>query len=39
MDEGGVIAPLACIVNAVSDACGGVTVDRYPLMPERVRQS
>jgi carbon-monoxide dehydrogenase large subunit len=37
MGEGGVIAAPACIVNSVSDACGGVPVGRYPLTPERVR--
>jgi carbon-monoxide dehydrogenase large subunit len=38
MGEGGVIGSPGCIVNAVSDACGGVPIGRYPLTPERVRQ-
>ena len=38
MGEGGVIGSPGCIVNAVSDACAGAPVGRYPLTPERVRQ-
>lgn len=36
MGEGGVISAPAAIVNAVSDALGGVPIGRYPLTPERV---
>jgi carbon-monoxide dehydrogenase large subunit len=38
MGEGGVISAPATIVNAVSDALGGVAIGRYPLTPERVYQ-
>ncbi len=38
MGEGGVISAPATIVNAVSDALGGVAIGRYPLTPERVHQ-
>lgn len=37
MGEGGVISAPATVVNAVSDALGGVPIGRYPLTPERVR--
>ncbi|MGD9765390.1 MAG: xanthine dehydrogenase family protein molybdopterin-binding subunit [Candidatus Binatia bacterium] len=35
--EGGVVSAPAAVVNAVSDALGGVAIPRYPLTPERVR--
>ncbi len=35
--EGGVVSAPAAVVNAVSDALGGVAISRYPLTPERVR--
>jgi len=40
MGEGGAIAPLPALANAVSDALAalGVSVDSLPLSPERVRQ-
>ena len=36
MGEGGTIGAPAAIVNAVSDALGGVAIGRYPLTPERI---
>ena len=40
MGEGGAIAPLPALANAVSDALAplGVSVDSLPLSPERVRR-
>ena len=38
MGEGGVVSAPAAIVNAVSDALGGVAIGRYPLTPERIRE-
>jgi len=39
MGEGGAIAPLPALANAVSDALAplGVSVDALPLSPDRVR--
>ena len=34
--EGGVVSVPAAIVNAVSDALGGIPIGRYPLTPERI---
>ena len=35
--EGGVVSVPAAVINAVSNALGGVAISRYPLTPERVR--
>jgi carbon-monoxide dehydrogenase large subunit len=37
MGEGGTIGAPGAIVNAISDALGGVPIGRVPLTPERVR--
>ena len=34
--EGGAIAAPAAVLNAVSDALGGVRVEQLPLTPDRV---
>jgi carbon-monoxide dehydrogenase large subunit len=34
--EGGTLAPPAAILNAVSDALGGVAITQLPLSPARV---
>jgi aerobic carbon-monoxide dehydrogenase large subunit len=38
MGEGGIISAPATIINALSDALGGVAIGRYPLTPERVHR-
>ena len=40
MGEGGAIAPLPALANAVSDALAplGVTVDALPISPDRLRR-
>jgi carbon-monoxide dehydrogenase large subunit len=40
MGEGGAIAPLPALANAVSDALAplGISIDALPLSPERIRQ-
>ncbi|HTY56144.1 MAG TPA: xanthine dehydrogenase family protein molybdopterin-binding subunit [Candidatus Binataceae bacterium] len=38
MGEGGIISGPAVIINALSDALGGVAIGTYPLTPERVYQ-
>ena len=37
MGEGGTIGAPGALVNAISDALGGVAIGRVPLTPERVR--
>jgi len=38
MGEGGIISAPAVIINALSDALGGVAIGSYPLSPERVHR-